>query len=78
MPMLQYVASLSATPPSGGVRIDFLRYSHGSAAIAALPWAIICRLAMRRGSQIPLACGSQHSDKFPFIDKTEFSEVPHS
>ena len=32
MPMLQYVASLSATPPSGGVRIDFLRYSHGSAA----------------------------------------------
>ena len=39
-----------ATPPFVGVRIDFLRYSHGSAAIAALPWAIICRLAMRRGS----------------------------
>ena len=35
--------------------VCFLRYSHGFAASAAAPWATICRLAMRRGSQIPLA-----------------------
>jgi len=55
MPMYQYLAALYATPPSGGVQFVFLRYSHGFAASAAAPWATICRLAMRRGSQIPLA-----------------------
>ena len=39
---------------SAGLR--FLFYpTHGSAADAATPWARLCRLAVRRGSQFPLA-----------------------
>ena len=52
----QYKASLYATPPSGGVRFVFFRYTHGFRSLCSLHTvAILCRLAMRRGSQIPLA-----------------------
>ena len=50
MPMLQYVASLCATPPSGGVRFVFLPFPRVSFALLTPPVAILCRLAVRRGS----------------------------
>ena len=76
MPRLQYVASLCATPPSGGVRFVFFAIPTGFVRVAhSTPW-------------LPYAaspCGEAHKfrslrspDKFPFIDKTEFSEIPHS
>ena len=55
MPKLQYVASLYATPPSGGVLFVFLPFPRVSFALLTPPVAILCRLAVRRGSQIPLA-----------------------
>ena len=67
MPMLQYVSSLfrhrahalrrDRVPPHHPVGFGlFLRYTHGFRSRCSLHTvAIICRLAMRRGSQIPLA-----------------------
>ena len=50
MPRLQYVASLYATPPSGGVLFVFLPFPWVSFALLTPPVAILCRLAVRRGS----------------------------
>ncbi len=50
MPRLQYVASLCATPPSGGVLFVFLPFPRVSFALLTPPVAILCRLAVRRGS----------------------------
>lgn len=76
MPMFQYLASLCATPPSGGVQFTFCAISTGFVRVAhSTPW-------------LPYAAspyGEAHKfrslrspDKFPFIDKTEFLEVPIS
>lgn len=41
MPAHQYEASLYATPPSGGVRFVFLRYTHGFRSLCSLnPWLL--------------------------------------
>ena len=67
MPVHQYVASLfrlrahalrrDRVPPHHPVGfVLFSRYTHGFRSRCSLHTvAIICRLAMRRGSQIPLA-----------------------
>ena len=52
MPMLQCLASLCATPPSGAVRFVFLPFPRVSFALLTPPVAILCRLAIRRGSQV--------------------------